>query len=132
MSVMDQIADLLIRIKNASRAGHRYVDVTWSVLNQNIVEVLKGAYFVEHYLVKQENGKGTLRVFLSYTKERESVIRGIKKVSNPGRRIYVGYKEIPNVFNGLGVAVVSTSQGVLAGREAKKRKLGGELLCCVW
>jgi len=132
MSVMDQIADLLIRIKNASRAGHRYVDVIWSVLNQNIVEVLKEAHFVEHYLVKHEDNKGTLRIFLSYTKEREPLIRGIKKVSNPGRRIYVGYREIPNVFNGLGVAVVSTSQGVLAGREAKKRKLGGELLCCVW
>jgi len=129
---MDQIADLLIRIKNASRARHRYVDVNWSVLNQNIVEVMKEAHFVEHFLVKQENGKGTLRVFLSYTRERAPIIRGIKKVSNPGRRMYVGYREIPNVFNGLGISIVSTSQGVLAGQEAKKRKVGGELLCCVW
>jgi len=132
MSAMDQIADLLIRIKNASRARHRYVDVNWSVLNQNIVEVMKEAHFVEHFLVKQENGKGTLRVFLSYTKDRSPIIRGIRKVSNPGRRMYVGYREIPNVFNGLGISIVSTSQGVLAGQEAKKRKVGGELLCCVW
>ncbi len=132
MSVSDQIADLLVRIKNASKAKHRYVDVTWSVLNQNIVEVLKDKHFVEHYLVKQENGKGTLRVFLSYTLDREPVIRGMKKVSNPGRRLYVGYREIPHVFNGLGISILSTSQGVLVGQEAKKRKVGGELLCCVW
>lgn len=132
MSSMDQIADFLVRIKNASRAGHRFVDAVWSVLNQNIAEVLKTSRFVEHYIVKHEDGKGTIRVFLAYTKEREPIIRGIEKKSNPGRRIYVGHDEIPNVFNGLGVAVVSTSQGVLAGHEAKKRKIGGELLCCVW
>ncbi len=132
MAVMDQTADLLIRIKNASSARHRYVDVNWSVLNQNIVEVMKEAHFVEHYLVKQEGGRGTIRIFLSYTKEREPIIRGIKKISNPGRRQYVGYRDIPRVFNGLGIAIVSTSHGVLMGHEAKKRKVGGELLCSVW
>ena len=132
MSVMDQIADLLVRIKNASKAGHRFVDVSWSVLNQNIVEVMKASHFVEHYLVKHENKKGVLRVFLSYIEDRVPLIRGIEKVSNPGRRRYVGYGEIPNVFNGLGIAIVSTSQGVMSGREAKKRKIGGELLCKIW
>ena len=132
MAVQDQIADLLNRIRNASEANHRYVDVLGSKLNQNIVKVLCDERFVEHYLVKNEDGRTILRVFLSYNREREPLIRGIRKVSNPGKRVYVGYTEIPKVFNGLGIAVVSTSQGVLVGSEARKRKVGGELLCCVW
>lgn len=132
MSFHDPIADLLTRIRNAQNAHHRYVDVHWSVLNQNIVQVLKDAGFVEHFLVKEEAGKSTMRVFLRYTQERQPMIRGLKKVSNPGRRKYIKYTQIPTVCNGLGMSILTTSQGVLAGTDARKRKVGGELLCHVW
>ncbi len=132
MSMHDPIADLLTRIRNALKAHHRYVDVCWSILNQNIVQVLKDEQYIEHFLVKEEDGKSTMRVFLRYTTAREPMIRGLKKVSNPGRRKYVGYEKIPTVFNGLGISIITTSQGVLAGEEARKRKVGGELLCTVW
>lgn len=132
MSVNDQLADFLTRIRNATRAGHRYVDVHFSVMNQNMAQVLCEQKFVEHFLVKHEDGIGTIRIFLRYIDGKDSLIRGIRKISNPGRRKYVGYTEIPRVFNGLGISILSTSQGVLVGHEARKRKVGGELLCYVW
>src|ERR1051325_8238313 len=100
----DQLADFLTRIRNATRAGHRFVDVRWSVMNQNMATVLKEQKFVEHFLVKHEDGKGTLRIFLKYIDGKQSLIRGIRKISNPGRRRYVGREEIPRVFNGLGIS----------------------------
>jgi len=132
MCISDQLADFLTRIRNATTAGHRYVDVKYSGINENIAKVMNDSKFIEHYLVKHEAGIGTIRLFLRYTPSRESLIRGIRKISNPGRRRYVGYQEIPRVFNGLGISILSTSQGVLAGHEARKRKVGGELLCYVW
>ncbi|MBS0656163.1 MAG: 30S ribosomal protein S8 [Verrucomicrobia bacterium] len=132
MTSHDPIADLLTRIRNASRAQHRYTDVQWSNLNQNIIQVLIDEKFVDHFLVKEEDGKTTMRIFLRYTENREPLIRNLRKISNPGRRKYVGYNQIPDVFSGMGISVVSTSKGVLAGSEARKRKLGGELLCYVW
>ncbi len=132
MCVHDQLADFLTRIRNASQAGHRHVDVRWSVLHQNIAQVMKDHHFVEHYLVKHEGGIGTLRIYLRYTDERHPLIRGIRKISNPGRRVYVGTSKIPQVFNGLGIPILSTSQGVIDGQEARKRNVGGELLCYVW
>src|SRR5262249_53114562 len=99
MSLHDPIADLLTRIRNASRANHRYVDVPWSRMNQNIVQVLKDTRFVEHFLVKEEDKKSTMRIFLRYTSTRESVIRGIKRISSPGCRQYIGHSSIPRVFN---------------------------------
>ncbi len=132
MSFNDPVSDLLTRIRNACMARHAYVDVQWSVLNQNIANVLKDESYIEHYLVKNEGGKSTMRVFLRYTKGRLPLIRGLKRESKPGRRRYVGYNDIPRVFDGLGISVLSTSQGVLVGSEARSRKVGGELLCYVW
>lgn len=132
MSLNDPLADFLTRIRNASHARHRYVDVRWSVLNQNIADVLKEQGFIEHFLVKEEDGKSTMRLFLRYGEMREPVIRGLQKVSNPGMRYYVSYHDIPKVFNGMGIAILTTSQGILVGSEARKRKVGGELLCKVW
>ena len=132
MAFSDPIADLLTRIRNASGAQHRYVDIGWSKLKQNIAEILKQQGFIENYLVKQENNRGTMRIFLKYTEGRQPVIQGIKRVSKPGLRKYVKFDEIPTFFGGLGVPVLSTSQGVIAGYEARKRKIGGELLCLVW
>lgn len=132
MSVNDPISDLLTRIRNAQAAQHRYVDMQWSVLVQNIAQVLKDQEFIEHFLVRNQDGKAEIRIFLRYTTSRKPLIRGLKRVSNPGRRKYVGYGQIPRVFNGLGVSILSTSKGVLAGSEARNRKVGGELLCYVW
>jgi small subunit ribosomal protein S8 len=132
MSVNDPLADFLTRIRNATRAGHRFVDVQWTNLNQSIAQLLQDYKFIEHFLVKEEHGIHRMRIFLRYVEGRRSLIRGLRKISNPGRRKYVGYAEIPSVFNGLGISVVSTPQGVLAGPEARKRKVGGELLCYVW
>lgn len=132
MSFNDPVSDLLTRIRNASMARHRYVDVQWSVFIQNIAEILKNESFIEHFLVKEEGGKSHMRIFLRYNAARQPLIRGLTRESKPGRRRYVGYNEIPRVFNGLGISIVSTSQGVMAGSEARSRKVGGELLCYVW
>ena len=132
MSFNDPVSDLLTRIRNASMARHRFVDVQWSVLSQNIAQLLKDESFIEHFLVKNEGGKSHMRIFLRYTADREPLIRGLTRESKPGRRRYVGYNDIPRVFNGLGISIVSTPQGVLVGSEARNRKVGGELLCYVW
>jgi small subunit ribosomal protein S8 len=132
MCANDPLADFFTRIRNASKAGHRYVDVPFSTLHQNLAEVLKENKYIEHYLVKHEGNIGQMRLFLRYLPSRQPLIRGLRKMSNPGRRLYIGYTKIPRVFNGLGHAILSTSQGILVGQEARKRKLGGELLCYVW
>ncbi|CDZ80475.1 30S ribosomal protein S8 [Candidatus Rubidus massiliensis] len=133
MALSDPIADFLTRIRNATRAQHRYVDVSWSKLKQNMAEILKNQGFVENYLVKQESKqRGTIRIFLKYTDGRKSVIQDIKRISKPGSRLYVGHEDIPRIYGDLGLSIISTSQGVMAGREARKRKVGGELLCLVW
>lgn len=133
MAVSDPIADFLTRIRNALKAQHRYVDCDWSRLKENIAEILKGQGFIESFLVRQESQhRGTIRVFLKYTSHRRPVIQGIKRVSRPGLRRYVSYTDIPHFYGGNGVSIVSTSQGVMAGNDASKRKIGGELLCMVW
>lgn len=132
MSFNDPVSDLLTRIRNASMARHRYVDVQWSVLTQSIAQILKNESFIDHFLVKNEEGKSHMRIFLRYTTDRAPLIRGLTRESKPGRRRYVGYNDIPKVFNGLGISIVSTSKGVLLGSEARSRKVGGELLCHVW
>lgn len=133
MAVSDPIADFLTRIRNAMNAQHRYVDVEWSKMRQNLAEILKSQGFIESYLVKLDTKqRGTVRVFLKYTAQRKSVIQGLKRVSRPGLRQYVSYEDIPRFYGGKGLSIVSTSQGVMAGLEASKRKIGGELLCMVW
>lgn len=132
MTLNDPVADLLTRIRNASTAQHRYVDVQWSALNQNIAQVLKDEAFIEHFLVKEEDGKSQMRIFLRYGASRTPIIRGLRRISKLGCRKYVGYSDIPKVFNGMGISILSTSKGVLVGTEARNRKVGGELLCYVW
>jgi len=131
--ISDPIADFLTRIRNATRAQHRYVDVSWSGIKQNIAEILKSHGFIESYLVKHDNKqRGTMRIFLKYTEGRQPVIQGIKRVSKPGLRRYVGHQDIPRFYGGLGLSIVSTSSGVMAGFDAMTKKVGGELLCLVW
>ena len=133
MSLSDPIADLLTRIRNAVQMKHRYVDIPASNMKKAIVTSLKDLGFVSDFLVREESNKqGTIRVFLKYDRNRTPAINGLKRVSRPGRRRYVGHTDIPKVLGGMGVALLSTSLGIVEGFEAKKRKLGGELVCFVW
>lgn len=132
MSLSDPIADFLTRIRNASRAKLRFVDVRWSKIVQNMADVLKEANLVDQYLVRELDGKMQMRLFLRYDLKGQSIIRGLKRISKPGRRIFAPCDQIASVFNGLGISVLSTSQGVLSGHEARKKRVGGEVLCYVW
>ena len=128
----DPIADLLTRIRNASRAEHEKVDIPASKLKIRIVEILKDEGFVKNFRVLEDKKQGTLRVYLKYGAANEKVISGLVRVSTPGRRVYVGYDRIPSILGGMGLALLSTSRGVLTDREARKQKAGGEVLAYVW
>lgn len=130
MSFNDPIAELLTRIRNALNAKHRYVDVNTSKMRKRIATILKDEGFIENFIENTQKGK--IRIFLKYNKQRNSIIRGIKRVSRPGLRRYVGYNEIPKVFGGIGITILSTSKGVMNGEAARQSKAGGELLCYVW
>lgn len=128
----DPIADLLTRIRNASMAKHRYLDVSHSKMREAVVKILKENGFLAHFLVKEENKRKTIRVFLKYAGGRESVIHGLKRVSKPSLRRYVSSQKIPTVLGGMGISILSTSKGVMDGKSAREQKLGGELLCQAW
>jgi small subunit ribosomal protein S8 len=129
----DPIADMLTRIRNACTSKHRRVDMPASKMKIEIARLLKENNFVQDYrLVETEEGRQLLRVVLKYAQGGTPVIRELKRVSTPGLRKYVGVTEIPRVRNGLGIAILSTSQGVLSDRQARTQRTGGELLAFVW
>lgn len=130
MSFNDPIAELLTKIRNAKGAQHRFVDLSYSKNKVKILEILKDQGFIENFLVNEEMHK--VRIFLRYTKERGSVVSNLKRVSTCGLRRYIGYKDIPRVFNGMGIAILSTPKGILDGETARNLKVGGEILCTVW
>lgn len=130
MAFNDPIAELLTKIRNAKDAQHRFVDIYFSKIKLKILEILKNHGFIENFLVNEEKRK--VRIFLRYTKNRESVIRGLKRISTSGLRQYIGYREIPKVFNGMGLAIISTPHGVVDGETARNLKTGGEIICTVW
>ena len=133
MSMTDPIADMLTRIRNACGAKHRRVDMPTSKLKVEIARLLKDANFIQDYrTVETEEGRTLLRVVLRYAAGGQPVIRELKRVSTPGLRKYVGVGEIPRVRNGLGMAILSTSVGILSDREARQKRAGGELLALVW
>ena len=133
MAVSDPLADFLTRIRNSGKAQHRFVDVSWSKMRQKLAEILKQEGFIEDFLVKlDDNKRGTIRLFLKYTNKRKSVIQGLKRVSKPGKRVYVGHERIPHFFGNMGLTILSTSSGVMPGKEATEKGIGGELLCLVW
>ena len=132
MSMTDPIADLLTRIRNAAGAKHQKVDIASSNLKVNITTVLRTEGFIKNYKVIADNKQGILRIYLKYIDEKDSVINEIKRVSKPGSRVYVGSDEIPRVKNGMGIAILSTSKGILTDKSAQEAGLGGELLCTVW
>jgi len=128
----DPIADFLTRIRNASRAEHEKVDIPSSKLKMRMAEILKDEGFIRNFRVIEDNKQGTLRVYLKYGAGSEKIISGIVRVSRPGRRIYVTKDRIPTILGGMGVAILSTSHGVLTDRQVRKQHLGGEVLAYVW
>ncbi len=131
MSLSDPIADMLVRVRNAQKAGLQEVEMPGSRLKGEVARVFKQEGFIAGYTLAGDP-KRVLLLTLKYTADGEPVIRGISRVSKPGLRRFAGYKDIPRVLNGLGIAVVSTSQGVMSGKEARQRKLGGEVICSIW
>lgn len=134
MSMTDPIADMLTRIRNGITSRHDRVEMPVSKLKVEIARILKSEGFISNYKVVDEDGKpqGSLRVYLKYSGNGEPVIHGIERVSRPGKRVYRGKEAMPKVLGGLGLAIVSTSKGVLSGAEAAKTGVGGEVLCQVW
>jgi small subunit ribosomal protein S8 len=128
----DPIADMLTRIRNALRARHPRVDVPASKMKVEIARILKEEGYINNYKVMGEGAKKTLRLYLKYGPDGETPILNLERVSRPGRRIYVGAKEIPRVLGGLGIAILSTPHGIMTGREARRRNVGGEVLCYVY
>ncbi len=132
MSMTDPIADLLTRIRNGAMAKLQKVDIPSSNMKVGIVNVLKNEGFIKNYKVISDQKQGVLRIYLKYINENESVITEIKRVSKPGGRRYVKSSEIPKVKHGLGVAILSTSKGLLTDKVAREAGVGGELICTVW
>jgi len=132
MSMTDPIADLLTRIRNANMARKEQVDVPWSRLKEAIVQVATKEGFLKEYRVVEVDGQRTLRIWLKYDASNRPVISGLKRVSRPSLRVYAGADEIPLVRRGLGISIVSTPEGVLVDREARARRVGGEILCSIW
>lgn len=132
MSMTDPIADLLTRIRNASKEKHEKVEIPASRLKANIVRVLKEEGYIKNFRLQREEGKPVIKVYLKYTDSGDAVIQGINRSSRPGLRRYAGYEQLPRPLSGAGVAIVSTSRGVMTGQKARTQKVGGEILCEVW
>lgn len=133
MGMTDPIADMLTRIRNANKARFKSVNVYMSQMNINIAKVLKKAGYINSYdNVKDEKGQQMLKIALKYPNAKRTVITDIKRISKPGRRVYVASDSIPKVLNGYGISVLSTSRGVITDEEARELNVGGEILCKVW
>jgi len=128
----DPIADMLTRIRNAAKAKLNSVDIPGSELKKEIARVLKSQGFIKNYKFIKDNKQGVLRVYLKYGSGRTSAIVGLKRISKPSRRVYVKGKDIKPVFNGMGIAILSTSSGIMTDGQARKKNVGGEVLCNVW
>ena len=135
MTMTDPIADMLTRVRNAIMVGHSYVVVPGSKMKLAIAKILRDEGFIENYNVTKDRPQPMIRLWLKYAgdkKDRRSVITGLKRVSKPGRRVYAGKKEIPWVLSGMGIAVLSTSRGIMTGKKARRLGVGGEVLCHIW
>ena len=132
MQMSDVIADMLTRIRNANNAKHQTVDIPASNMKKAIAEILVEEGYVKSFQIIDDGKQGTIRVTLKYLQGKQKVIRGIRRVSKPGLRIYAGCEDMPSVMNGLGIAIVSTSKGIMTGKKAKSLNVGGEVLAFVW
>lgn len=131
MQISDVIADMLTRIRNANNAKHETVDVPASNVKKAIADILVSEGYIKSYQVVEDGKQGTLHITLKYVR-KQKVIQGIRRVSKPGLRIYSGCEDMPKVMNGLGVAIVSTSKGIMTDKQARKEHIGGEILAFVW
>jgi small subunit ribosomal protein S8 len=132
MSMTDPIADMLSRIRNASSAAHDDVLIPASKIKENIARILADEGFVDTYETVVDESHPAIKIVLRYSEERESAIAGLRRISKPGRRVYKGARELPRVLGGLGVAIISTSRGVMTDRQARREGVGGEVLAYVW
>ena len=132
MQITDPIADMLTRIRNANSARHESVDVPASNMKKAIVEILKEEGYIKEYQIIEDGKQGVIRITLKYGPKNEKVISGLKRVSKPGLRYYASADELPRVLKGLGIAIVSTSKGIMTDKEARKAHVGGEVLAFVW
>ena len=132
MQITDTIADMLTRIRNANSAKHQTVDVPASNMKKQIAQILVDEGYIKNFKVIDDDKQGVIRITLKYTENKSQVITGLRRVSKPGLRIYSNSKDMPKVMKGLGIAIVSTSKGIMTDREARKNNVGGEVLAFVW
>ncbi len=132
MTMTDPIADMLTRIRNASRVNHDTVDIPASKLKVAMARILKSEGYVRDFNYIADSRQGVVRIYLKYGSNREKVITGIKRISRPGLRVYANKNEVPRVLGGLGVAILSTSRGLMTDRQARQEGIGGEVVCYVW
>ncbi len=132
MQISDVIADMLTRIRNANDAKHATVDIPASNLKKSIAEILLNEGYIKSYLVLENGPQGIIRIVLKYTPGKGKVIQGLRRVSKPGLRIYSNCEDMPKVMNGLGIAIVSTSKGIMTDKKARQENVGGEILAFVW
>ena len=130
--VTDTIADMLTRIRNANQMHYEEVKVPASNVKKEIARILKEEGFIKDYKIVDDNVQGTIELTLKYTAKKERVITGLKRISKPGLRVYVQKDEVPKVLNGLGIAIISTSKGIMTDKEARKENIGGEVLAYIW
>ena len=131
-AITDPVADLLTRIRNAARAGHEQVEIPGSKLKLEIVKILAQEKYIRGYQFISDDKQGIIRVFLKYGEKRQPVVTQLQRVSKPGLRVYAPSTNIPRVLNGMGIAILSTSRGLLPDRECRRQHIGGEVLCYVW
>ncbi len=132
MGMTDPIADMLTRIRNGAKAGKKWVDIPGSRLKKELARILAEEQFIKNFRFVEDRKQGEIRVFLRYDENENPMIRGIVRVSKPGLRQYSSAAELPRVLNGLGVAIISTSSGVMTDRDARRKGVGGEIICHVW
>jgi len=132
MTMTDPIADMLTRIRNANIVGHETVEIPASKMKKSIAEILLTEGFIKNFEVVEDNKQGIIKVEMKYGANKEKVINGIKKISKPGLKVYAKATDIPKVLGGLGIAIISTSKGVVSDKEARKLGVGGEVICYVW
>ena len=132
MQITDTIADMLTRIRNASSAKHETVEVPASNMKKAIVEILFEEGYINKFVVSEDEKQGMIKIYLKYTENKKPVITGLKRVSKPGLRIYSDVENMPKVMKGLGIALISTSKGIMTDRKARKENVGGEVLAFIW
>lgn len=132
MALSDPIADMLTRIRNAAKAKFNSVDIPGSKVKTEIAKVLRDEGFIRNYKVIEDAKQGILRVYMKYGQNQDCAIYGLKRISKPSRRVYVGVKDIKPVLNGMGIAIISTSKGIMTDKHARNENIGGEVLCNIW